>query len=92
MVNCRINYGIDVASSNGEALLFWFNSMAARGRVSKDTIDTVIGVAEKVDAGLDASALALKESRTLDADNWLVSVNKLLLELESRKKEVSNGQ
>lgn len=85
---CKIDYGLDVAMSNGEAVLFWVNSMAARGRVGPDVVEKTIEVAERMKASSVVVETALADGLPGDALTALMQLNNILLELEQIKDEV----
>ena len=85
---CKIDYGLDVAMSNGEAVLFWINSMAARNRVGPEFVGKALDVASKFKDASVVVETALDNELPGDALTALVQLNKILLELEQLKDEV----
>lgn len=85
---CKIDYGLDVAMSNGEAVLFWVNSMTARGRIGPELVGEAIDVAERMQEASVLVETSLEEGLPGDALTALVQLNKILLELEQLKNEV----
>ena len=85
---CKVNYGIDLAYTNGEAVLFWLNSMAARGRVGEDTIFKALTIGQQFDEALTLATKAADDNLPDTALEWLAKANTILLELESLQNGV----